>query len=97
MNFVGRSRKAVSLVLAGVPVWGAAATAENGIDQGEWWALVSLLMGALVVYLTPNDKPDEEPEMFIAPRHVNDNGLVNWGLVVTLLIVLLLLHLFGVI
>lgn len=93
MTTIGQSRKAVSLVLAGLPVWGAAATAENGIDQGEWWALVSLLMGAVVVWITPNDKPaEEEPEMFVAPRYWSDNGLIQWGLLATLLLLVLILH-----
>lgn len=67
MSKIGEARKAVQLVVAGVPLWGAASTAENGIDQAEWWALVSLITGAVLVWLTPNDKPTD------------DRITVDWG------------------
>lgn len=59
MSKIGEARKAVGLVIAGVPIWGAAATAENGVDQAEWWGLVTLLTGAFLVWYLPNDKRDD--------------------------------------
>ena len=51
-------RKSLAAALTGVVTWGVTAQ-TNGIDGAEWWGLASVLVGAFLVWLTPNEPVDE--------------------------------------
>lgn len=52
---IGECQKAVNLILIGVPTWGATSV-PHGISPEEWWRLVAVIAGALVVFVTPNGR-----------------------------------------
>ena len=51
-------RKALAALIGGIPSWGVVAQ-DGGIDGGEWWGLVGVLATAALVWVVPNDSPDE--------------------------------------
>ena len=51
-------RKALAALIGGVPSWGVVAQVD-GIDLVELWGLAGVVATALLVWLVPNDPPDE--------------------------------------
>lgn len=52
-------RKALAAALTGVATWGITAQ-PDGIDGAEWWGLFGVLVGAFLVWLTPNESSADE-------------------------------------
>lgn len=50
-------RKAIAAALTGTATWGVTAQ-PHGIEGAEWWGLFGVLVGAFLVWLTPNSDPD---------------------------------------
>lgn len=51
-------RKAIAAALTGIATWGATAQVD-GIDAAEWWGLFGVLVGAVLVWLIPNEESAE--------------------------------------
>lgn len=51
-------RKAAAAALTGTATWGITAQ-PSGIDGAEWWGLFGVLVGAVLVWLVPNEPADE--------------------------------------
>ena len=73
--------KSIAAALTGLTTWGVTAQA-NGIDGAEWWGLATVLVGAFLVWLTPN----ESGNVNIADRLRGDAGRVNWSTVALVLL-----------
>lgn len=54
-----RFRKALAALIGGIPSWGVVAQVD-GIDQVELWGLAGVIATALLVWVVPNDAPDDE-------------------------------------
>lgn len=52
-------RKAIAAALTGIATWGITAQ-PDGFDSAEWWGLFGVLVGAILVWLTPNETPVSE-------------------------------------
>ena len=78
-------RAFLSLVL--LFVWGAR---ENGISGDEWWGIAFIVLGALGVIDAANIPMPSVRER--VARFRDDRGLIQWGLLATLLLLVLILH-----
>jgi hypothetical protein len=62
-------RKSIAAALTGIASWGVTAH-PDGIDGLEWWGLFGVLVGAFLVWLTPN-----EPATVSASDRLRELGL----------------------
>lgn len=85
MLVLSQYRKAVGAFLALLSTWGVTSS-EDGIDGVEWWGLVGVIGGALLVERLSNEKPPVD----------RDAGMTAVeGLVIGLVLILLAALLFG--
>jgi hypothetical protein len=92
---VNTVRKSIAAALTGLASWGVTAH-PDGIDGLEWWGLFGVLVGAFLVWLTPNESDNVNVREALLPYDdvpsTRDAGAVSWETVaVTVLVVILIL------
>jgi hypothetical protein len=86
---VNTVRKSIAAALTGLASWGVTAH-PDGIDGLEWWGLFGVLVGAFLVWLTPNEPENVNIDDRLLPYDPEpttpERGAVAWGTVALVVI-----------
>jgi hypothetical protein len=90
---VNTVRKSIAAALTGLASWGVTAH-PDGIDGLEWWGLFGVLVGAFLVWLTPNEPENVNIDDRLLPYDpeptTRDAGAGELDVVVKVLVIVLL-------